>query len=76
MAAWRVLGLTAALFLATSSAWADYERSYPSYGDHEGHRAPEIDPGSLGSAAALVLGGTAVIAAGRSRRAAGPRRRS
>ena len=71
MAAWRIFGLTAALFLASSPAWARHERDYPRYGEHEGrgsHKAPEIDPSSLGSAAALVIGGTALIAGSRSRR--------
>ena len=67
MAAWRVLGLAAALVLTTSPAWAhhDEESHAPK---RAGHEAPEIDPSALGSAAALAAGGTALIAAGRSRR--------
>jgi len=69
MSTWRVIGLAAALFLSSTAAWAEHEHGHRPPGvAAKGLGAPEIDPSGLGSAAALVIGGTMLLAPRRARR--------
>jgi hypothetical protein len=70
MTTWRALGLAGALFLSTATAWAGHR---PPGAAPKGYGAPEIDPSGLGSAAALVAGGTVLLAPRRLRRRDGNR---
>jgi hypothetical protein len=65
MTTWRMMGLAGLLFLSAAPAWAGHK---PPGAAPKGFGAPEIDPSALGSAAALVAGGTMLVAPRRRRR--------
>jgi len=61
MSVLRALALVAGLVLVSAAPASAWPR-------HHAHGAPEIDPSGLGGAAALLVGGTFLLAPRRARR--------